>query len=137
MAHTITTQTIVDGSLNKIIKINIKGDALTATELVKAVIYDSSAYVGDTTDNKLMEIEYALNDFYGELFWDATTDVALISIAENHPTHQSFEKEGGIVNNAGTGRTGDILISTTGLASTTNDAHIILYIKQRGIDFPR
>lgn len=137
MAHTVTTQTIVDGSRNKIIKINIKGDSGTATELVKAVIYDSSAYVGDTTENKLMEVEYGLNGFSAELFWDATADIPLVSLVKDFADYQKFWKEGGIPNNGAAGRTGDILITTTGLASSTNDGYIKLYIKQREIDFPR
>lgn len=133
MAHVITTQVFADGPKNKVIKVNIKGASATATELVDAVIYDSSAYVGDTQSNKLMRVEFCLNGFSAELDWDATANVPLVSLDQDVSEDKSYESFGGIINNGAAGRTGDILITTTGLASTVKDGHIIFYIVQRDI----
>jgi len=137
MAHAITTQVIIDGSKNTIIKVNIKGDTGDATELTNYVIFDASAYLTASTSNKLCRIQYCLNGFTAELFWDATTDIPLISLAKDHPQDHDFINDcmgfGGLVNNAGTGITGDILITTTGLASSKHDGFIIFYIKQREV----
>jgi hypothetical protein len=131
MAHTITTQVIVDGRRITVVKINIKGDSGTAAELTKAIIFDASAYYTGSTYNKLMEIEYDLNGFSAELFWNASSDIPLMSLAKDHPTKEEFWEMGGLVNNGATGRTGDILITTNGLSSSTKDGHIVLYLAQR------
>jgi hypothetical protein len=125
MAHAVTTQVLEYGPKFTIIKVNIKGDSGTATELVKAILFNASDYSTKVAD-KLFDIEFCFNGFSAALFWDANTDVPLISIPTDHPYNYSFVMLGGLKNNAGTGVTGDILISTTGLASTSKDGHIIL-----------
>lgn len=137
MAHTVTSQVLVDGSKITIVKINIKGQAATATELVKYAIFDASAYRTGSLENKLYRIQYCLNGFSAELFWNAATDIPLMSIAADHPTNHEFfngeEGFGGLPNNAASGKTGDILITTNGLASSTKDGFIILYVKEREV----
>jgi len=132
MAHTITTQTLVDGSRNTVIKVNIKGDGASG-ELAAAIIYNASDYVTESTSNKLMEIEFCLNGFSAELFWDADTDVPLISLDKDISEDQKYWTEGGLINNAGTGKTGDIVITTVGLNASTNDGYIIFYLKQLAV----
>jgi len=135
MAHALTTQKITDGRRNTVIKVNIKGDGVTG-ELANEVLFDASAYFTACTDNKLVEIKYTLNGFSAELFWDATANVPLISLAKDHPAYENYRDVGGIVNNSGAGKTGDILISTTGLAASTKDGYIELYIIERGYITP-
>ncbi len=130
MAHTITTQVIEQGPKFTVVKYTIKGDAKDASELAKATLFDASAY-SDNVADKVFNVEYCLNGFSAELFWKATTDVALISLAKSYPYHMCFIELGGLKNNGGTAVNGDILISTTGLASTAYDGHIILRISWR------
>lgn len=126
MAGTITVQKIVDGSRNVIIKATIGGDA----DLSNAVLFDASAYVGANTNNKLMKIQFALDGFDARLLWDATANVDLIALPENYMDTQCYKFFGGIPNNAGAGKTGDILITTVGLGAG-DDGHIILYLKKK------
>jgi hypothetical protein len=133
MAHVITTQKIIDGRKVTVLKVNIKGDSGTGSELSNAVIFDASAYLTGSTYNKLMEIEYCLNGFSAELFWDATTDVPLMSLEKDKAYEADFWDIGGLVNNGTTGRTGDILITTNGLASSTKDGYILFYLMQRKV----
>lgn len=126
MAGEITIQKIVDGSRHTIIKATIGGDA----DLTNAVLFDASVYVGANTHNKLMKVEFGLDGFDARLLWDATVNVDLIALPENYLEKQCYEWFGGIPNNAGTGKTGDILITTVGLAAG-DDGHIILYIKKK------
>ena len=128
MAGTITIQTIIDGSRNTVIKATIGGDA----DITKGVLFNASAYVGANTNNKLMKIEFGLDGFDARLLWDADTDVDLIALPENYLETQCYKFFGGIPNNGGTGRTGDILITTTGLTAG-DDGHIILYIKKKDV----
>ena len=46
------------------------------------------------------------------LFWDATTDVVFFGSAQNNQFTFDFSNFGGLRNNAGTGKTGNILLST-------------------------
>lgn len=132
MAHTITKQTIVDGRRITIVKIAIKGDG-SSGELSNATLFTASDYSTASKDNKLMEIHYNFNGFTAQLFWDATSPVPLISITKDYPNYESYYNFGGIVNNAGAGRTGNINITTAGLASSTFDGYIILYMMQRKV----
>lgn len=132
MAHTITTQVLEDGNRNTCIKVNIKGDGASG-ELAKAIIFDASAYKTGSTDNKLMSIDFCLNGFSVELFWDATVDVPLISMDKDISESMAYSHCGGLINNGVAGRTGDILITTTGLAATTGDGYIVFHIKERSV----
>jgi len=132
MAHTVNTQVLVDGSKHTIIKVTIKGDG-SSGELSNYVIYDASAYTAGSTKPKLDRIQYCLNGFSGELFWDATLNISLISIDQDISEDMDFTDTGGLIDNAGAGRTGDILLTTTGLASSSKDGYIIFYINQREV----
>jgi hypothetical protein len=132
MAHAIVEQKIVDGDKITVVKYTIKGDGASG-ELSDAVLFDASSFKTGSISNKLMEIEYCLNGFSAELKWDATTDVALISLAKDRQEKACFWNVGGLVNNGAAGRTGDILISTLGLATKTYDGYILLYLIERDV----
>jgi hypothetical protein len=126
MAGEITIQKIADGSRNVIIKATIGGDA----DLTNAVLFDASAYIGENTSNKLVKLWYASEGFAAQLLWDATVNVPLITLPDSHMEKQCYQYFGGLTNNAGTGKTGDILITTSGLASG-DTGHIILFIQKK------
>ena len=134
MANTLNTQVILDGQYTTVIKITIEGDG--SGEETKTIIFDASAYNPATTNNKLRGIKYLLNGFDADLFWDATTDVLIIALDENLQEEIDFTdvdtRYSGIPNNGGTGRTGDILISTNGLGAT-DTGYIILYINKKDV----
>ena len=90
MPHTLTTQILEQGPKFTIVKVTIKGDVATATELVNAVLFDASAY-STKTDNKLFDISYCLNGFSAKLIWDATTDVTLNLVGLKMPQPQLVE----------------------------------------------
>lgn len=132
MANIIATQVLLTGSRNKQIKITITSDG--SGELVKQIIYNSSDYENDTMNNKLMGVKYHFNGFGGVLFWDATTDVPLMNLLGNHPDNMNFYYDlSGYPNNSSTGRTGDILLSTSGLATVPSGTagEIFLYVKTK------
>lgn len=129
MPNTIQTQVIVDGIRDTIIKIYILGDG--SPDEVNTVIFDASAYRTQSTDNKLREICYQLNGFEATLYWGATANVPIITLEQDIQEEVDyFPLGGGLVNNATTGRTGDILITTKGL-DDGDDGYIILYLNQR------
>lgn len=131
MTVTVTTQVIEDGLRNSIIKVNFIGDG--SNELTKAVIYDASAYVNDLLNNKLMRVHYHFNGFDGILFWKATTDVQIMTLLRDFPDDANYCSIGGLPNNAGAGKNGDILLTTDGLATAPSGTtgEITLYVKKK------
>lgn len=124
---TVTSQTINDGPRNVVMKFNIVG---TAVELTDALLVDVST-LSETPDNvKIMGIQSALEGFGAELIWDATANVSILDIPSGQDFDQCYRKFGGLVNNSGAGKTGDILISTSG-AAVGLTGHIVLEMWKR------
>jgi hypothetical protein len=51
------------------------------------------------------------------MLWDATTDVVIVTVGEADFVTFDFSRFGGLTNNSGAGRTGDILFTTVGAAA--------------------
>lgn len=132
MAHAVVKQTLVDGHKLTIVKYTIKGDGASA-ELNQSVLFDASAFLTASLQNKIMEIDYCLNGFSAVLYWDATSPLQAMSLASSYPFHMDYWDIGGLVNNGGIGQTGDILISTSGLNASTKDGFILFYIMEREV----
>jgi hypothetical protein len=47
-----------------------------------------------------------------DMYWDATTDVLILSVPPNTMYSMDFTQFGGLWNNAGAGKTGDVQFST-------------------------
>lgn len=112
MANTITTQALVNGSKNLVLKVDIAGDGSgdeSATLLVDASAYNASQLT-------LMGVHGFLVNFTCDLLWDATANVRILRIPD-YDVSQDFTHFGGVWNNAGTGKTGDVLLTTTGLGN--------------------
>jgi len=131
MANTITSQTIVDGTKNLIVKIDILGDA--SGEETATVIVDASTFTPAYTDCSLVGIHATLVGFTARLYWDATANVPLFSIAdyEVNLTTQEVRRFGGLPNNAGAGKTGDVLMTTAGLGAADHGTLILEFEKHQ------
>ena len=123
MPNAITTQTLVDGERNVVIKINVVGDG--SGEESETVLFDVSALSGAPATVKVIGIRANLTGFSIGLLWVATTDVEFWSIPAGEDTRQDFRKFGGLINNAGTGVTGDISFDTVGLGSGDEGTFIL------------
>ena len=63
------------------------------------------------------------------ILFDATSDVLAIQLGENQSGYHDYTSFGGLTNNAGSGKTGDIKFTTVGHSS--GDTYtIILYLKK-------
>lgn len=127
MANTIEVQTLVDGSRNLVVKVHIDGDG-TGDESATTLI-DASAYSPAFADAKLMKIQSNLVGFTAELLWNATTDKHAWQLPDYEQV-QDFHYFGGIINDAGSGKNGDVNITTTGLGAG-DSGHMILYFKKK------
>jgi len=127
MANTITRRVILNGSRNYIVEFIVTGDG--SGEETGTRVNETSGDMG--TDNKIVGINYVLNGFSAKLLFDATTDVHAWGMDADKQEMVKFNKVGnGLVNNAGAGKTGDVLITTAGLGAGDHGS-IILYVKKK------
>lgn len=130
MTNTVTKQTIIDGDRNLVVKVHIMGDG-SGEETLLAII-DASTYSPAFTSASLLGIHGSLGGFSAMLFWDATANIPLLNIPDyeyNLNGHQ-IGWFGGIPNDSGAGKTGDILMTTAGLGA--GDHGTIIFEIQKG-----
>lgn len=124
MADATTSQILVDGDRNVVMKFTNVSDGTGEAAVLKV---DVSTLAGAPDSVKIERIDYDIFGMAVNILWDATTDVTGIVLA-NHGT-LDFCEFGGLINNAGTGKTGDILFTTIG--HSANDTYsIVLHMKK-------
>src|SRR5512142_1040200 len=131
MANSVGIQTTVDGPRNVIVKVAIYADTAdvsTTTVLDPATL---SATTPPTNQLRIDEVQYSVQDgWYVSLFWDATTAIHITDLA-GRGTFLIGSPFGGWQNNAGTGKTGKITMTTTGYSTGTMAASFTLHaVKQ-------
>lgn len=122
MANTITNTRILANQHRVIQYICIDSDGTEETDLV---VYDSSAVataigISDPLDSTIVSIRSVSNSAAGvvHLEFDASTDVLAMALPfGGFDMDLDFSDIGGLANTSGTGITGDITLTTTGLAS--------------------
>src|SRR3990167_10726448 len=115
MVNTVTSQTIIDDKVNLIVKVHIASDGSEETDLV---VIDASSFTPVFTNEQLLQLDVSSSSaaLQALLRWDASTDVPIVALPANTYHTLNWREFGGLPNNAGTGRTGDILLTTLGLA---------------------
>lgn len=114
MVNTVDVNTLHDGERNAVFQIRIEGDGSgdeSNTELV-----DISGLLGAPDEVKIRAVDGKLTGFSATLEWNATANEAACEV----PAGTSFldaDMYGGIINNAGAGKNGDIDITTVGLGN--------------------
>jgi hypothetical protein len=63
------------------------------------------------------------------LLWGASTNVTILTIPQNVMQTMTFDDFGGLDNNAGTGKTGNILFTT--LDASAGDAYTIILVMRK------
>lgn len=125
MADAVTTQTIVDGARNTVIKLTNVSDGTGESAVLKA---DVSALLGAPSLVGIESVTYDIQGMTVTLLWDADTDVTALVLGPGIGA-LDFAWFGGVPNNGGAGVTGDIKLTTTGHSS--GDTYtIILELKK-------
>ena len=119
MADAVTSQTIIDGERNCVMKFTNVSDGTGESAVAKV---DVSALASNSagiacSEVRVMRISHAIVGMSVQLFLDATSNVLLMELAESSNGHMDFKNFGGLPNNAGSGKTGDILLTTKGHSS--------------------
>lgn len=120
MADAVSTQTIIDGEKNAVIKLTNLSDGTGEAAVVKVSVAGLS---GTPSRVSIKRIHYDVNGMVVTLLWDATTDVRILELGNNCGM-LDFDKFGGLPNNGGAGVTGDISLTTTG--HTAGDSYSII-----------
>ena len=119
MADAVTSQTLFDGDKHVVMKFTNISDG-TGESAVKKV--DVSALESDINGNTCTSV--AIEKIWWQcigmkvrMFFDATSDAFIIELGENQSGDHDYSEFGGIKNNAGSGKTGDIDFTTVGHSS--------------------
>lgn len=114
MANVLSTQILVDGARNAVVKITGQIDA---SDIAKTTIVDPADFTPLPTNFRIDRIVYSVEQGIAVLlWWDASTDVLIVSLTQSET--QKYAKIGGLQNNAGAGVTGKIQLSTVGWAAS-------------------
>ena len=131
MADAVTSQTIIDGERNCVMKFTNVSDGTGESAVAKvdvSALASNSAGVA-CSEVRVVRISHAIVGMSVQLFLDATSNVLLMELAESSNGHMDFKDFGGLPNNAGSGKTGDILLTTKGHSSGDTYSIVIEMIK--------
>ena len=131
MADAVTSQTIFDGERNCVMKFTNVSDGSGESAVAKV---DVSALATNSrgvscSEVRVMRISHSVVGMSVQLFLNATTNVLLMELAESSNGHMDFKDFGGLSNNAGSGKNGDILFTTKGHSSGDTYSIVLEMVK--------
>jgi hypothetical protein len=115
MADAVTSQTLLDGERLAIMKFtNISdGTGENAVTKVNVSTLNPSASGGACNGVTVTKITSVCHGMEVRMYWDATTDVPFFLSTVNTNYQNDFSSIGGITNNSGAGKNGNILFTTS------------------------
>ena len=126
MADAVTSQTLIDGERLAIMKFTNISDGTGETAVTKVNVANlaSSGSGKACTGVIVNKITSVCHGMEVRMYWDATTDVPFFMSTINTNYCNDFSEFGGITNNAGTGKNGNILFSTSD--QTNGDTYTVV-----------
>ena len=126
MANTVASQTLLDGERMAIMKFTFQCDGSgNESEVLKVDVSALNPSASGKTCNgvAIQKIHASTHGLEVEIYWDATTDILCWALPQNSQYTFDFSSFGGLTNNAGSGKTGDVLFST--LDATNGDFYAV------------
>ena len=127
MAIITTTQILEQGPRNLVVHWTGVSDGVGNEDGVLKV--DVSTLSPPCGSVKILRVDGNVEFGMVEIYWDALTPVKALELSGD--IHLDFCKVGGMVNNAGGGKTGDVLLSTTGFELNSTYDLLIEMIKKQ------
>ena len=133
MADAVTSQVIQDVPIYTAIKFTNISDGTGESAVTKV---DVSALEADSrtglscSDVNIERIWWQCIGMKVQLLFDASTDAFIIELGENQSGNHDYSIFGGLTNNAGSGKTGDINFTTVG-ASSGDTYTVIMYLRKK------
>jgi Ethanolamine utilization protein EutJ (predicted chaperonin) len=126
MADAVTSQTLLDGERLAIMKFTNISDGTGETAVTKVNVANlaKSASGLACTGVTVTKITCVCHGMEVRMLWDATTDVPFFLAAVNTNYQNDFANIGGITNNAGAGKNGNIVFSTSD--ATAGDTYTVV-----------
>ena len=135
MADAVTSQTLIDGDRYAVMKFTNISDGSGESAVTKVDVSALQPLASNTAAQKTctgVSIERIWWQCIGmkvRILFDASSDVMAIELGENQSGSHDYSIFGGLTNNAGSGKTGDINFTTVG--HTSADTYtIILYMRK-------
>ena len=134
MADTVTSQTIQDGVKVAVMKFtNVSdGSGESAVAKVDVSALGSGADGSTCTGVAIQKIWWQCIGMKVNILFDATSDVLAMQLGENQSGHHDYSSFGGLTNNAGSGKTGDIQFTTVGHSSGDTYSIVLELRKEYG-----
>ncbi|MBU3734883.1 MAG: hypothetical protein FGM60_04665 [Candidatus Planktophila sp.] len=126
MADAVASQTLFDGERVAIMKFTNISDGTGENKVVKvnAGLLNPSASGAACNGVTINKIHASTHGMEVQIYWDATTDVLCWIVPQNSQYTWDWEKIGGLVNNSGAGKNGNVLFST--VDASTGDMYSIV-----------
>ena len=126
MADAVASQILEQGERNLVYKFTNKSDGTGESAVLKV---DVSALSPACNEVSILWIQYDISGMEVELLWDADTDVSILKLSAGQGV-MDFRTVGGLTNNAGTGVTGDVKLTTTN--HTSGDSYnIVIHFRKK------
>jgi len=133
MADAVTTQILFDGAQRAVFKFTNISDGGGESGVVKIDVSALSSFQGEPcTSVSIQRVDVITSGMGINMLWDATTDVIALTFGDADFVSLDFSRFGGITNNAGAGKTGDLLFTTVGAASGDRYTVVIEVLKSYG-----
>ena len=128
MADAVTSTTLSDSDRSAVIQLTNTSDGTGEAAVNKVDVSGLATRTSDgatCTGVRLAKIVYSTFGMSVKLLWDATTNTICWDLNSDYTTDEDFTEFGGIRNTAASGgKTGDILLTTTG--HTSGDSYVIV-----------
>jgi hypothetical protein len=126
MADAVATQILFDGERKAIMKFTDLSDGTGETKVAKVIPSNlNKSSFNKACDGVTITKIYAMtHGLQVAMYWDATTDVLITVVPQNTNYVADYESFGGLWDNSGAGKTGQVLFST--LDATAGDTYTII-----------
>jgi hypothetical protein len=134
MADAVASQTLIDGERVAIMKFTDISDGTGENKVLKVNASALSPSASGLACNgvTITKIHASTHGMEVQIYWDATTDVFCWGVPQNSQYTWDWEKIGGLTNNAGAGKTGNVLFSTSDASSGDFYSIVLEMVKSYG-----
>lgn len=132
MPNVLTSQTILDGERLAIIKVTGAVDTVETNAIKVDVSTLNPQGALPCTGCKLNRVWSQTHGCTVELQWAASTPLMIITIPQNNNYFMDYSMFGGIPNNSGAGKTGDITFTTKDVSAGDTYSIVMEVIKTYG-----
>ena len=132
MADAVTATTVEDGPREAVFYLTNTSDGTGESAVTKVDVSALSSLQDGTacTGVRSKRITYTNVGMGVKLLWDASTDVIIVELPPNYSDTLDFSDIGGLPNYSGSGKTGDVQLTTVGHASGETYAITITCVKE-------